>query len=742
MSYSSAMRLFCQKIFGFKIELMKWCNRMDLLAISTDKGEVIIRRLNFQRIWTHPPPKDGIKVRGIDFRPDEKIIAIGYNTGLVILLDIGTQNEISSFNVNSDITCFSWTQSNKEIEDSTDDETPFASHDTYLPPLPSFTSLSSSARKSDNLPTKSNPKRVINFLVIGLSSGVIHTLVFGILPCGQLDVGAKINVPSSQFQIVDAKLSVDSKQIFVSVKLGNMFKVYIFENELFPTFSLPLLRVAVQHGLILNTMVYIDDVIQSIIEAWETALLEMDIKLAKYASSQEPGTVSADFLELLMLGEPSQSLASFLANELTEKGLKKLGNSFDISYSTIQKLVVEPLHAGILNVCYHLNTVKGMSRNVYYYKPILGKLSNAVFQNAGAFLIKAMELQQAIEQSTRDYKLFWAWLNNVMVRLMEENTPDDCAAFSQQDIIYLTEFLSNFDICDDKDGDAEPMTRKKFNLERVGQYLENKNLEIESRNDTTQEWNQLLEDNHCMKKCELIYPHHKHLSLVQQHNLLKKCIGDLFSTPEKLISKEFRLKAEINCFEVLETSTVVADHVNVEADNVSLLAMLIDKNQLMIIEFNPKSNTFGAVRLVFQARPFIEGNEKFATFGTLKFHHIQFYNAGILSILLDSQTDTRQMNCFIQFPLSGLKMKFAYQKVGFTGNVMTATPLYNFYDLIEPTSVRVIDGFDGNMIAVSGCRKVASILSESQKGIRLYEMEVEDEDEDMETTLDSSATQN
>lgn len=94
----------------------------------------------------------------------------------------------------------------------------------------------------------------------------------------------------------------------------------------------------------------------------------MDIKLAKYASSQEPGAVSADFLELLMFGEPSESLELFLTRELTEKGLKKLGNSFDISYSTIQKLVVEPLHSGILNVCYHLNTVKGMSRNVYFYK--------------------------------------------------------------------------------------------------------------------------------------------------------------------------------------------------------------------------------------------------------------------------------------------------------------------------------------------------------------------------------------
>jgi anaphase-promoting complex subunit 4 len=54
--------------------------------------------------------------------------------------------------------------------------------------------------------------------------------------------------------------------------------------------------------------------------------------------------------------------------DLTEKGLKKLGNSIEISYSTIQQLVVKPLHTGILNISYHLNCIMGMSKNVHYYK--------------------------------------------------------------------------------------------------------------------------------------------------------------------------------------------------------------------------------------------------------------------------------------------------------------------------------------------------------------------------------------
>lgn len=80
----------------------------------------------------------------------------------------------------------------------------------------------------------------------------------------------------------------------------------------------------------------------------------------------------------------------------------------------------------------------------------MGSLSNEAAQNAGAFLIKAIELQQAIEQSTRDYKIFWSWLNSVIIRLMDEPVPEDIAVFSQQDIIYLAEFLRSFDILDEE----------------------------------------------------------------------------------------------------------------------------------------------------------------------------------------------------------------------------------------------------------------------------------------------------
>ena len=39
MSHSSTLKYISQKNVGYKIEIMKWSNRMDLLAIGNDKGK-------------------------------------------------------------------------------------------------------------------------------------------------------------------------------------------------------------------------------------------------------------------------------------------------------------------------------------------------------------------------------------------------------------------------------------------------------------------------------------------------------------------------------------------------------------------------------------------------------------------------------------------------------------------------------------------------------------------------------
>jgi len=81
---------------------------------------------------------------------------------------------------------------------------------------------------------------------------------------------------------------------------------------------------------------YLSRTLMATCEAWETILLEMDEKLTRYAEANPPGIMSADFLELLMIGIPTKNLETFLLRDLTEKGLKKFGHSIEMCYSNIQ----------------------------------------------------------------------------------------------------------------------------------------------------------------------------------------------------------------------------------------------------------------------------------------------------------------------------------------------------------------------------------------------------------------------
>lgn len=70
----------------------------------------------------------------------------------------------------------------------------------------------------------------------------------------------------------------------------------------------------------------------------------------------------------LFPGVPSDELEVFLLQELTAKGLKKFGNSVELSYSTIQKLVLRQLNIVGQSLTYYLAELRGLTRIPDRYK--------------------------------------------------------------------------------------------------------------------------------------------------------------------------------------------------------------------------------------------------------------------------------------------------------------------------------------------------------------------------------------
>ena len=278
---------------------------------------------------------------------------------------------------------------------------------------------------------------------------------------------------------------------------------------------------------------------------------------------------------------------------------------------------------------------------------------------------------------------------------------------------------------------ASSKPRKQFNLERVGQYLEDKNLQDLSTVDLTQHWNELLQENECLSQCGLIYQHQQELSLVQQHNLLKSCIAELFAQPEQLMGKHFQLKCTVDCAQLQDTDAVGTTFISIESKNVTLLAYLISQQLLIVLEHNDLTSVWRAVKLECQRKIFV--------FGDLSFRQVQFYNEDIMSMLFYNSSENRMTNSFVQFPVDELRAKMVTLSDAPRLEIIHQLPIVNFFGIIDPASVRAVNnGFDAHFLAVSGVRKVAALLSDNGKRIRLYETDVEEEDDEADMSQNTS----
>uniref|UniRef100_A0A182PA17 Anaphase-promoting complex subunit 4 n=1 Tax=Anopheles epiroticus TaxID=199890 RepID=A0A182PA17_9DIPT len=747
------MKQTCNKNVGTKVDVLKWSPEMDLLAMGTEKGEVLLHRLKWQKVWQLSPPEEGLKVRGLAWRPCEKFIAIGYSNGTVLLVDLETKEEIHSFSVKQDITCLAWTENTDEIGSDDVSHSSVTSHTKYLPELPVLSSLSSSAKPINPNRSSFCSKHILSILLIGTATGTVYQFALGMLPCGSIDVFGMLGLPPSttSARIRDIKMTHNFKQLVVGLQQNETLNVIVLENGVLHKYAPAVLNLALKHSHILNTMSYISETIDCIIEAWETVLLEMDNKLTAYAKDQPDGSISADFLELLMFGTASPSLQQFLLRDLTEKGLRKLGYSIELSYVTIQRLVVKPLYAAIHAVFYHLNALDGMLRNRFYYGTLMRDTATAteVLRTCGALLIKAHELQQTIDASKRDFKIFFRWLYVVIVRVVDETLQENHPTITQREIHYLAQFLSNFDTVTQSAGDEEGRSmiesRRKFNLERVGQYLEDKPLvHPMSKDGEENDWKRLLAENDCLRQCGAIYPHHENLSLLQQQKQLKKQIDQLFDQPGKVIGADFKQK-NLLTIHAPAPETDTADvrtfaFITHPRDNVTLLAIVQSSHSLLLVEYF-NDGGFKTVRLQFGEKPYFD--QRFDAIGTLSFHHVDFYDEETLSVLLRAQAPTveQTVSCyFLQLNLGAAREFLA--TVDAREYMQTVTEdaagchAINAYTLIDESSLKLLESSDGHRIVVSGKRNVIAVLSESLKNVRIYDMDAQEDEDDL---LDTSS---
>lgn len=126
-----------------------------------------------------------------------------------------------------------------------------------------------------------------NLLLLGTKTGQLYVRVFGCWQCLVLDVTKKVGFECS---IKNAHFTEDLSKLFVTVVgTDNAISTVVFDTAIFKTHSTELYHVTMKYIKFYELIAYLQKILNSITETWESILLEVDQKLAKYAKQVPKG---------------------------------------------------------------------------------------------------------------------------------------------------------------------------------------------------------------------------------------------------------------------------------------------------------------------------------------------------------------------------------------------------------------------------------------------------------------------
>lgn len=611
----------------------------------------------------------------------------------------------------------------------------------------------------------------LTLLIVGTGHGKVMLYSFGLVHCATIDIAAK--VPGTK-QILDATSSGDMNMLSVVIerrmelapdvegvgKPGRDITHVVVDMTVCAERHRELFQLTKKYAELTALYEYSTEAMTELRDTWEGIMLEVDAKLETYAGKKEEGEVSLEFMELMVLGFASPEFQMFLSTKLTEKGLKKLRQNVELSYTDMHKLVVKKLEAVGQGMAYVLSQVRGMALTKDRFG-ILGveeSIVVAAIKEAGSFLLKSTELQRMISWSMKNFMAFLRWLSHMHLLLTGATVPPELAKSTRDEVRNIFEFMENIeDVIVDRDG----KTFRKFKLEKVGQYLKDEDLKIppETANNP---WIQFLEKCPEMHKQPFIIPQRRTCSLVQEHKKLSKELDRMVLASINEIGRNIRIGKGISLFPLHgeASDVIISQRSQDEFQNMHL--MIVPSSQSSIFYFcqwntdvndifeqvteqdrldkmkvasftfsqNPASLVTSPNKSTTSEHPANEGGYIIAG---------QFYNGDTISMIMEDFNNSMR-SLFVQIPVHVLSSCLIGMRVPEECSVSDSglSPV----DLSkEATSTRRLD-INAGLFGVSGERKVAAVVANHRRTMLLYEMEVDDDDEDEDEELDEQDRSN
>ncbi|KAI9592519.1 anaphase-promoting complex, cyclosome, subunit 4-domain-containing protein [Syncephalis fuscata] len=80
--------LYSERSLSDPILMASWCPTLDVLAMVHTRGDLVVSRISWSRVWSLPSESDKVQIACINWRPDGQILVAGYTDGTIKLFTI------------------------------------------------------------------------------------------------------------------------------------------------------------------------------------------------------------------------------------------------------------------------------------------------------------------------------------------------------------------------------------------------------------------------------------------------------------------------------------------------------------------------------------------------------------------------------------------------------------------------------------------------------------------------------
>ncbi|KAK2907567.1 hypothetical protein Q8A73_008640 [Channa argus] len=323
---------------------------------------------------------------------------------------------------------------------------------------------------------------------------------------------------------------------------------------------------------------------------------------------------------------------------------------------------------------------------------------------------------------------------------------------TQKDIAFVADFLSehfseNEELFDRKG--------KYFNVERVGQYLKDEDEDLVSPPNTKgNQWLRFLQESSHLKESPLLFPSYPQKSLHFVKRMMENVIEQCLQKPSEVIGKSVKQAIYLPLYTVPESSEntprlfelpslwndkkgkmhyVVFCMPEISPCKLYILRKGTDPNRHI-------PNSVMSVDLSHHLDNAEDGN------ATAQSHYVyscldaRFYEDDMLTVVLQGAEDNGR-RVLAQLPLASTlscETEFSWKQNLRLDQQNSAIPCQG---LVLGNQWRELENMKAQFVAVNGIRKVACVVSANLRHIRVFEMDVEDEDDEGGDSQNASADQ-